>query len=219
MATVSLCMIVKDEALVLARCLESVSPLCDEILIADTGSTDETKAIASRFTGRMFDFPWVDDFAAARNFIFSKARMDYQLWLDADDVLPKKSLEILLELKKNLTADVVMLPYHVAFDAEGNPTCTFWRERLLRRERGFRWEGAVHEAITPSGNILRVDAPVEHRKEHVNDPDRNLRIYETQRREGKTFSPRERFYYARELMWHDRPREAAEEPSIRAEIQ
>ena len=79
-------MIVKNEESVLARCLKSIEPLADEIVIADTGSTDSTKRIASRFTDRVYDFPWNDDFSEARNFSFSKAVMDYIMWMDADDV-------------------------------------------------------------------------------------------------------------------------------------
>lgn len=87
MVSVSLCMIVKNEEDVLARCLESVEDLVDETVIVDTGSTDRTREIAARFTNRIFDFPWRDDFAAARNESFAHASMDYCLWLDADDVL------------------------------------------------------------------------------------------------------------------------------------
>ena len=75
----SLCMIVKNEEEVLARCLESARPLVEEIVIVDTGSTDRTKEIAAQFTDRIFSFEWTDDFSAARNFSFSKAHGDYIL--------------------------------------------------------------------------------------------------------------------------------------------
>ena len=87
MATISLCMIVKNEEKVLARCLDSVKPAVDEIVILDTGSTDATKDVAARYTDRIYDFPWVDDFSAARNASFAKASMTFTMWLDADDVL------------------------------------------------------------------------------------------------------------------------------------
>ena len=67
MATVSLCMIVKNEEDVLARCLESAADLVDEIIIVDTGSADRTREIAARFTEHVFDLPWRDDFSEARN--------------------------------------------------------------------------------------------------------------------------------------------------------
>lgn len=91
MPTISLCMIVRDEAAVLERCLQSVAHLVDEIIIVDTGSVDETKTIAAAFTPHLYDFPWQDDFSAARNFAFSKGTGDYLFWMDADDVLPPES--------------------------------------------------------------------------------------------------------------------------------
>ena len=71
MISVSLCMIVKNEEDVLERCLKSVAGLVDEIIIVDTGSTDRTREIATHFTNQIFDFPWQDDFSAARNEAFS----------------------------------------------------------------------------------------------------------------------------------------------------
>src|SRR5690554_6641792 len=106
MYKISLCMIVKNEEEVLAQCLDSVKDICDEIIIADTGSTDRTKEIAGKYTDKIYDFEWIDDFSAARNFAFSKATMDYILWLDADDVLLGEDQEKLKKLKKELTADV-----------------------------------------------------------------------------------------------------------------
>jgi glycosyltransferase involved in cell wall biosynthesis len=87
MSAISLSMIVKNEEKSLERCLRSVEGIPDEIIIIDTGSEDNTKAIARNFTSQVFDFEWVDDFSAARNYSFERAAMDYILWLDADDVL------------------------------------------------------------------------------------------------------------------------------------
>lgn len=199
MATVSLCMIVKNEEAVLARCLRSAAPAVDEIVVVDTGSRDATKEIARRFTDRVYEFDWIDDFAAARNFSFSKASMDYCLWLDADDVLEDPLG--LAALKESLNCDVVMMPY----DAGG---LTYYRERLIRREAGLRWEGAVHEVIPLQGRILYSDLAVLHCKVGPGDPDRNLQIYEKQLAAGAVLSPRDRFYYARELLYHDRDEEA-----------
>ena len=100
MVSVSLCMIVKNEEDVLERCLESAADLVDEIIIVDTGSTDRTKEIAARFTDQIYDFPWCDDFAAARNESFSHASMDYCMWLDADDVLLEEDQTFFLALKE-----------------------------------------------------------------------------------------------------------------------
>lgn len=85
--TISLCMIVKNEEAVIGRCLDAVQDIADEIILVDTGSIDRTVDIAKKYTNSIYHYPWRDDFAAARNFAFSKARMDYQMWLDADDVI------------------------------------------------------------------------------------------------------------------------------------
>ena len=70
-------MIVKNEEEHLANCLNSVKDIVDEIIIVDTGSMDATKEIARQFTDQIYDFTWIDDFSAARNFSFSKVKMDY----------------------------------------------------------------------------------------------------------------------------------------------
>ncbi len=201
MATISLCMIVKNEEAVLERCLRSASPVVDEIIVVDTGSDDTTKEIARQFTEKVYDFPWIDDFSAARNFSFSKAEMDYCFWLDADDVLELEDQSALLELKGTLDCDVVMMRYQVG-------SLSFYRERLLRRSCGFLWEGAVHEAITPRGSVMYSEITVHHRKEQCADPSRNLRIYEKQVAKGIRLNLRDRLYYARELTYHQRDREA-----------
>lgn len=211
MCTISLCMIVRNEEAVLDRCLESAANLVDEIVIVDTGSTDATKEIARQFTGKLFDFPWVDDFAAARNFSFDQASGDYCMWLDADDVIEEPDRVRFRAMREQLLpeADVVMMPYHTAFDPQGQPTFTYYRERVVRNEARFRWSGSVHEAITPAGEIRWSDAAVSHKKVGSGDPDRNLRIYEAQLAAGKALDPRNQFYYARELWYHSRFEEAA----------
>ena len=207
MCTISLCMIVKNEEAVLGRCLESAAALVDEIVIVDTGSTDATKEIARKFTDKLFDFPWVDDFAAARNFSFDRASGDYCMWLDADDVIAEPDRARFRAMREQLLpeADVVMMPYHTAFDSHGHPTFTYYRERVVRNEVRFRWAGA----ITPAGEIRWSDAAVSHKKSGAGDPDRNLRIYESQLAAGKALDPRNQFYYARELWYHSRFEEAA----------
>ena len=188
MVSVSLCMIVKNEEDVLERCLKSAAELVDEIIIVDTGSTDRTKEIAARFTGKIFDFPWRDDFAAARNESFSHASMDYCMWLDADDVLLEEDQRAFSALKETLdpAVSVVMAPYHTGFDESGRVTFS------------------VHEAVNPAGNIQYADFAVTHRKTRPSDPDRNLRIYQSQLDAGKELEPRHQFYYGRELYYHRR---------------
>lgn len=210
MPTLSLCMIVRDEESVLARCLDCIRNIMDEIIIVDTGSHDKTKEIARQYTNLVYDFLWNDNFSDARNFAFSKASCDYQMWLDADDVIDSENQQKLFDLKQHLSADVVMMPYHVAFDALDNPVYTYYRERILKRSRNFRWNGAVHEAVTPAGEIIYAEIPIQHRKLHINDPDRNLRIFEKLLSENYPFCAREKFYYANELYYHQQYQKAIE---------
>lgn len=87
MPAISLCMIVKNEEMHIGRCLDSVAELVEEIIIVDTGSTDRTVEIVSKYTEKVYSYPWKDDFSDARNYSFSKASMDYCMWMDADDIL------------------------------------------------------------------------------------------------------------------------------------
>ena len=202
--TISLCMIVRDEEDTIARCLNSVKDIPDEIVIVDTGSADRTKEIVKKYTDTIFDFNWVDDFAAARNFAFSKATQEYLFWLDADDVLKESDRKKLLDLKNNFdpSFDVINMPYLLAFDQFGAATFSLRRNRLVRRSKGFKWIGAVHEYLEIGGNILNSDICVTHKGIERNDSDRNLKIYEKRRMEGETFSPRDLYYYANELYDH-----------------
>lgn len=208
--TISLCMIVKNEEAVLARCLESVKDLVDEIVIVDTGSSDDTLRIAAQFTDQVHSFPWVDDFSAARNASFSKASGDYLLWLDADDVLLEQDRAQFRDLWSHLpdSTSVVMMKYNTGFDEAGHVTYSYYRERIIKNSPELRWQGRVHEAITPSGEILYWDCAVTHQKCHASDSDRNLRIFERQRQEGVPLNPREQFYYGRELYYHKRYEDA-----------
>ena len=89
----------KDEEQTIARCLESIKGIADEIIIVDTGSTDATKEIVQKYDAKIYDFKWIEDFSAARNFAFSKATKEYILWLDADDIIATEDGKKFLQLK------------------------------------------------------------------------------------------------------------------------
>src|SRR5205823_8742273 len=83
----SLCMIARDEAPRIAQCLKSIAPHVDEMIVVDTGSRDRTREIARSCGARVFDFPWTDSFAEARNQSLEQARGEWIFWMDADDVI------------------------------------------------------------------------------------------------------------------------------------
>lgn len=206
MITISLCMIVKNEQDVIARCLDSVAGLFDEIIIVDTGSTDATKEIIAHYTDKVYDFEWVDDFSAARNFSFEKAKSDFCIWLDADDVILKSDYKMLAELKAEMTTatDVIMMKYNTGFDEKGNVTFSYYRERIVKNIPSFHWIGAIHEVIESTGVVEYSDCAITHQKLHPSDPDRNLRIFEKMIENGLSLDPRQKFYYGRELFYHQR---------------
>ena len=209
MITISLCMIVKNEADTLARCLDSAKEIADEIIIADTGSTDQTKEIAAAYTDRIYDFKWIGDFSAARNFAFSKGTKDYLLWLDADDVILEEDRARFLTLKQTLdpAVDIVMMPYHAGFDESGRPVFSFFRERMIKRGPNAVWRGRIHEVIPPFGTVIKKEITIEHHKLKTSDAGRNLRILkEMQRTEG--LGTRDQYYYGKELYYHKQYREA-----------
>lgn len=202
--SLSLCMIVKNEEDVLGRALSDARVYADEIIVVDTGSTDGTKSVAREFTDKVYDFEWRDDFAAARNFAFSKATCDYCMWLDADDVVPIRSARAIAKLMARPgDLDVVMLPYVLGTDSGGKPTFSFFRERIVRNSPDYLFVGRVHEAITPRGTVVQKNIPIIHAKppEKAHGT-RNLDIYKKMLANGEKFSARDRYYYARELYYN-----------------
>lgn len=210
MQTVSLCMIVKNEASTLEHCLKSVQGIVDEIILVDTGSTDSTKEIARKYTDHIYDFTWIDDFSAARNFSFDKATKDYLLWLDADDVLLLEDRNKFKALMQTLdgSVDAAMMKYNTGFDAQGNVTFSYFRERLVKCSRHFLWREPVHEYLETTGNIINSEVCVTHTKTVYTPTGRNISIYEKLLSQGKELSPRGLYYYARELKDNGRTREA-----------
>ncbi len=199
-------MIVKNEEETLSRCLDSVRKIFNEIIIVDTGSSDRTKEIAKKYTDKIYDFKWVNDFSKARNYAFSKATKDYIMWLDADDIVKKEDLKKLIALKKLMGSkvDIVMTKYNIAFDSEGNPTFSYYRERIFKREKDYKWNDRVHEYIALSGNIIKEDIAITHNKQVKNKSTRNLEIYQEMENNKETFTPRNLYYYGRELYDHQK---------------
>jgi len=211
MISISLCMIVKNEAKTIAHCLESVKYTVDEIILVDTGSSDQTKEIAGSYTDQIFDFEWIDNFSVARNFSFNQAKMDYILWLDADDVLLEEDQKKMFQLKQTLdtSVDSVTMIYNYAFDEYGNTSLSFRRNRLVKRLKNFQWHGAVHEYLAVEGNILDSDIVVTHKRTN-RQSGRNLSIFEKLLAKSEKLTPRDLYYYANELRDNGQLQNAAE---------
>jgi hypothetical protein len=148
----SLTMIVKNEAATLGRCLASVRDIVDEIVVVDTGSSDNTKDIARQYGARVFDFPWCDNFAAARNESIRQATGQWLLWLDADEYFDDANRAKLRDLLANLGDDnTAYVMKCVCVSGQVSNTATHVDHvRLFRSHPALRWDYRVHEQILPA---------------------------------------------------------------------
>jgi GT2 family glycosyltransferase len=151
---VSLCMIVRDEVHHLPDCLRSVEGIFDEVVVVDTGSTDGTREVARAFGARVFDFPWVDSFGAARNESVRHARHQWILWLDADDRLDEENRQRLKELLAGLgdELDPYAMKVRSVLDAARTAFRLLDQVRLFRNLPDVRWDYRIHEQILPAVN-------------------------------------------------------------------
>src|SRR5579859_2923905 len=148
-ARLSLTMIVKNEAATLATCLASVAGIVDEIIVVDTGSTDGTQDIARQHGARVFDLPWPDSFAAARNESLRHARGQWLLWLDADEYFNEANRDKLRALLAQLPDDNAAYVLHQRSAAAGGSATLVGQVRLFRNHSDIRWDYRVHEQILP----------------------------------------------------------------------
>ncbi len=208
MTTFSLCMIVKNEAAVLARCLDSIADIMDEIIIVDTGSADATKEIAKRYTAKIYDFPWVDDFSLARNFAFEKATCDYIYSADADEVLDEKNREALKNLKSVMMHEVeIVTMWYAETGVQTVLNARMERRpKLYKRLRKFVWVDPVHETIRTDPVVFDSDIVIQHKPEG-NHSDRDFEIFENAYATSGRLSKKLYRMYAMELYkWGDAER-------------
>ncbi|UCD56420.1 MAG: tetratricopeptide repeat protein, partial [Candidatus Hydrogenedentota bacterium] len=183
-STISLCMIVRNEEENLPRLLEEVGRVVDEIVIVDTGSSDNTRAVAESHGATVYGFQWAHDFAAARNFSLSKATCGWILVLDADEALSADDFSALKMLTRdsrafgfsfetrNYSRDSSLEGWRpAALEDEMARSFPGWfpseKVRLFRNKPSIRFEGAIHELVEPSilrtaGAIERTSIPVHH---------------------------------------------------------
>lgn len=154
-------MIVRNEEARLARCLESVRGVVDEIVVVDTGSRDATPEIAAAFGARVDRFPWADDFAVARNRALDLAEGDWILVLDADDALAEDDRPLVRPLTERDDVDGFVFPtLSYLGEAPGTDIIRSPFLRLFRRLPGLRYRGALHELIMTEPEWRIAFAPV-----------------------------------------------------------
>jgi glycosyltransferase involved in cell wall biosynthesis len=145
-------MIVKDEETVLEKCLEAIKKYGYEIVIVDTGSKDRTKEIAYKYTDKVFDFQWCNDFSLARNFSISKADNEYILVIDSDEIvtsLNTKAIDSLLKKNRNKVGRLLRVNEYSRKGIKYK-----YRERVNRlfSRKYYKYEGSIHEQLIAIDN-------------------------------------------------------------------
>ena len=181
------------EAFFLRRCLTQAAGYVDEIVIVDTGSSDDTRAIAREFTERVFDLAWRDDFAAARNFSLGKATGDWIIVLDADEVIAPGDWARIRALMADPDQDAYLLTQYnysrQPLDRNWVPVAErtpYTRDyagyrpnpigRLFRNHAGIVYQGRVHEIIDRSvapDRYGQVDIPIHH---HMDEDPNKMQV-------------------------------------------
>ena len=150
-AKLSVCIIAKNEEQNISRCLSSVNNIADEIILVDTGSTDNTIQIASKYTDKIIKYEWTNDFAAARNKSLAEARGDWVLFLDCDEELIPGASETLIE---EMSASNI-IGYRLPLENVASPLHGVnYVPRLIRNAPGLHFIGKIHETIFASILVL-----------------------------------------------------------------
>lgn len=198
---ISLCMIVKNEEKILRNCLDSLKELVEEMIIVDTGSTDKTKEIAKEYTPYVYEYAWTNDFAAARNFAFSKATGDYIYSADADEIIDEENRLKFKAMKKVLLPEIEIVQMIYVTEQLNHPTENFvkdYRPKLFKRLREFTWIDPIHETVNTSPVIYNSDIEIIH-KPQGSHSNRDFRLFEKLLEEKGTLSDRLLTMYTREL--------------------
>jgi glycosyltransferase involved in cell wall biosynthesis len=145
MSSLSVALIVRDEAEFIADCLRSIERHVDQIVLVDTGSVDDTIDIARRFPVDLHHFRWCDDFSAARNFALDQAKSDWILYIDADERLDVPNGVFLENLLSNRSKVGWRLRLHPRIG-----WTPYAELRLFRNDPQIRFQGVIHERIHPT---------------------------------------------------------------------
>lgn len=176
MKKLSLVMITKNEESNLKRCLESVKNIVNEIIVVDTGSTDNTKEVALSFNAKVYDYKWDDNFSNARNYAISKSTGDWNLILDADEYISKIDLKAILRFmntNQNSIGQVKIINYFKE-NKEIRKSISY-TSRLAPKNVYFT--GSIHEQLNSSYPRKKVEIEVKHDGYlYINKFDRNIKL-------------------------------------------
>lgn len=201
MATISVCMIVKNEAKILSRCLDSLSGLYDELIIVDTGSTDNTVDIAHHYTDKVFSYEWDGNFSNARNFAISHATCEYIYSADADEILEGINQEKFAALKKCIDPEIDIVQMYYGNQLDKGTVYNFDKElrpKLFKRVRPIKFIEPIHETLNVDPIIFDSDIVITHKpaSEHAS---RDLSSFKKIIDSGEVLSKRLSHFLMREL--------------------
>ena len=168
---------------------------------SDLGSTDRTKEIAAAYTDQVYDFVWTGDFSEARNFAFSKAKMEYIYSADADEVLDAENREAFFRMKQALLPEIEIVQMYYANQLENGTIYNYDKElrpKLFKRNRTFRWQGAIHEQVGITPVIYDSEICIQHLPEE-NHKNRDLAAFARLVEKGEPLDKRLHNIYAKEL--------------------
>ena len=149
---ISACVIVKNEEKNIGTWLENMAQFADEMIVVDTGSTDKTKEIVAASSAQLYEFPWINDFAAAKNFALSKAKGEWIAFLDADEFFSRDSIPLIRKWLKKLhfqKKNVGVMCRLINIDTGKNNRFigSAVQLRLFRNKPFLKYVGAIHEAL------------------------------------------------------------------------
>ncbi len=152
MIKISACVIVKNEEKNLPRWFQGVKEIADEYIVVDTGSTDKTKEIALQNGAKVFDFAWINDFSAAKNYAIEQAKGNWIIFLDADEYFHANDFNILRRkikfYHKEKNVDVLMCKLdNIDVDNHNQSVGVIYQARIFRNKKYIRYKGAIHEAL------------------------------------------------------------------------
>jgi len=145
---ISACYIVKNEAENLAKSIKSLKTQVNEIVVVDTGSTDNTIVVARKLGAKVYSFPWQDDFSKARNFALSKVKGDWLVLLDADEYFTAKTAGNIRKIIRQAQQADALLIQMVNYDVDkAEIQDYFYQLRIVRNQQGLHYEGKIHEEL------------------------------------------------------------------------
>lgn len=162
MIPISVCIITKNEAEYLMKCLEALKPYPFEIVVTDTGSTDDSLEIARQYTDHVYEFAWINDFSAARNFCISHASHNTVLSLDTDEFLRPLDWDALQNALEAHPKSLGAIELFSHFDVDGETKQQVVRLQRLFNRQYYHFVNPIHEVLVPIGSIKpdSYDAPV-----------------------------------------------------------